>query len=95
MRLSIVASLVVTILTLCFYAGFSKAQTGSAPYAFVLASGFLCEPGADCVAVAASPDGDTYELSGAGTFEPQSNLVKAGGTFTHKGTDGHALEAGV
>ncbi len=83
------------ILFLC--AGSARAQTTSANYTFVVASGFLCDPGdsGSCPAVARSANGDSYEISGAGTFDPQNKSVKAAGTFNHKSTNGNVLETGV
>lgn len=78
-------------------AGSASAQTSSANYTFVVASGFLCDPGdsGSCPAVAKSANGDGYEISGAGTFDPQNKSVKAAGTFNHKSTNGDLLETGV
>ncbi len=82
------------ILFLCFGA---TAQTSSANYSFLVASGFLCDPGdsGSCLAVAKSANGDSYEISGAGTFDPKNKSVKAAGTFNHKSTNGNVLETGV
>ena len=83
------------ILFLC--AGSARAQISSANYTFVVASGFLCDPAdsGSCPAVAKSAKGDSYEISGAGTFDPQNKSVKAAGTFNHKSTNGNVLETGV
>jgi hypothetical protein len=83
------------ILFLC--AGSARPQISSANYAFVVASGFLCDPGdsGSCPAVVKSVNGDSYEISGAGTFDPQNKSVKAAGTFNHKATNGNVLETGV
>jgi hypothetical protein len=83
------------ILLMCV--GSAKAQTSSANYTFLLASGFLCDPSdsGSCPAVAKSANGDSYEISGAGTFEPKNKSVKAAGTFNHKATNGNVLETGV
>ena len=69
------------ILFLC--AGSARAQISSANYTFVVASGFLCDPGDSgrCPAVAKSATGDSYEITGAGTFDPQNKSVRAAGTF--------------
>jgi hypothetical protein len=82
---------------LLFFADFARAQTSSANYTFVVASGFLCDPdnSAGCPAIAKSANGDNYEVSGAGTFDPQNKSVKAAGTFAHKSTNGSVLETGV
>lgn len=83
------------ILFLC--AGSARAQISSAKYTFVVASGFLCDPGdsGSCPAVAKSANGDNYEISGAGTFDAPNKSVKAAGTFNHKSTNGNVLETGV
>jgi hypothetical protein len=83
------------ILFLCV--GSARAQISSANYTFVVASGFVCDPGdsGSCPAVAKSANGDSYEISGAGTFDPQNKSVKAAGTFNHKSTNGNLLETGV
>ena len=78
-------------------AGSAGAQNSSANYTFLVASGFLCNPGDSgiCPAVVKSANGDSYQMSGAGTFNAQSKSVKAAGTFTHKSSDGNVLETGV
>jgi hypothetical protein len=83
------------ILFLC--AGSVEAQNRSASYTFVVASGFLCDPGdsVSCPAVAKSANGDNYEIGGAGTFDSQSKAVQAAGTFSHKAPNGNVLEMGV
>ena len=81
-----------------FLAGDSaRAQNSSANYTFLVASGFLCDPGdsATCPAVVRSADGDSYEMSGAGTLNTQSKSVTAAGTYAHKSPTGTVLEAGV
>jgi hypothetical protein len=66
--------------------GPATAEAGPANYAFLVASGFPCDSGesAPCPAVVKSGQGDSYEMSGAGTFATQSKTVTAAGTFTHK-----------
>jgi hypothetical protein len=48
-----------------------------------------------CPAVVKSVDGDTYEMSGAGTLPMPGKSLTAAGPFTPKSTDGVMLEAGV
>ena len=72
----------------------SMAQNSSLEYSFLVASGFLCDSG-NCPAGAKSVNGDTYEITGAGTFNAQSKSVSAAGTFTHKIPNGTVVEAGV
>jgi hypothetical protein len=98
MRSKILAACVGTtsvILLLC--GGPARAQTGSADYSFVVASGFLCDAGGSgtCLAVAKSTNGDSYEISGAGTFDQKNKSVKAAGTFNHKSMNGNVVETGV
>ncbi len=72
----------------------ARAQNISVDYTFLVASGFLCDS-ATCPAVVRSANDDSYEMSGAGTFNTQSKSVAAAGTFAHKSSNGTVLEAGV
>lgn len=85
----------VLILFAC--AGLTRAQNSLANYTFILASGFLCDPGdsSACPATAKATQGDSYELSGAGMFGGQDKSVKAAGTFAHKSANGTVLESGA
>jgi hypothetical protein len=73
------------------------AQTSNSNYTLLVGAGFLCDSAdsSACPAVVKSAQGESYEMSGAGTLAPQSKSVTAAGTFTHKSTDGVALETGV
>jgi hypothetical protein len=73
------------------------AQNSAADYTFLVASGFLCDPGdsSTCPAVVKSENGDRYEISGAGTLNALSKSVTAAGTYSHKTSDGISLETGV
>ena len=84
-------------LVLVFGASPARAQSSSANYTFLVGAGFLCDSGdsSACPAVVKSANGDSYEMSGAGTLTTQSKSVTAAGTFTHKSTDGVVLETGV
>jgi hypothetical protein len=75
----------------------AMAQGGNGDYIFLVGTGFLCDLGdsSACPAVVKSAQGDSYELSGAGTLSTQSKSVTAAGTFTRKSRDGNALETGV
>ncbi len=88
---------VVPTLAMFLGAGTARAQSSSANYTFLVAAGFLCDPGdsATCPAVVRSAKGDSYEMSGAGTLNPQRNSVTVAGTFTHKSPNGNVLETGV
>jgi hypothetical protein len=91
------ALVAVPSLILFLRVGSVNAQNSSSNYTFVVASGFLCDPDdfGSCPAVAKSANGDSYEISGAGTFDPQNKSVKAAGTFNHKSVNGNVLETGV
>ena len=84
-------------LVLLLSAGSARAQLGPVNYTFVVASGFLCDPSdsGSCPAVAKSTNGDSYEISGVGTFDPQNKSVKAAGIFSHRAPNGNVLETGV
>jgi hypothetical protein len=73
------------------------AQNNGSSLLFVLASGFLCDSGeaSACSATAKSNQGDSYEMSGAGTLEVQRKSVNAVGTYTHRSPNGNVLETGV
>ena len=91
------ASVAAASVMLFLYAGSSRAQNSSSKYTFVLGSGFLCEADepTNCPVVAKSANGDSYEISGAGTFDPQNKSVRAAGTYNHKSTNGRVVETGV
>jgi hypothetical protein len=94
---AITAWVAVPSLILFLSARSARAQISSAKYTFVVSSGFLCDPGdsGSCPAVTKSANGDSYEISGAGTFDLQNKSVKAAGTFNHKSTNGNLIETGV
>jgi hypothetical protein len=75
----------------------AMAQNSSGDYFFLIASGFLCESSdySACPAAVKSANGDSYEMSGAGTLNTKTNSVTAAGTFTHKSASGDTLETGV
>jgi len=85
---------VAPILILLLGAAPLSAQNPAPEYTFVVASGFLCDSG-NCPAVARSERRDTYEFTGAGTFNPQTKAASAAGTFTHKIPNGTVVETGV
>ena len=88
---------VVPCLAICLLAFPAAAQGNNGNYIFLLASGMLCDPGdsSACPATAKATQGDSYEMSGAGTFDAQNKSVKAAGTFTHRSPNGNVLETGV
>lgn len=87
----------VPCLAILLFAFPAMAQRNSGEYMFLLASGSLCDPSdsSTCPATVKADQGDSYEMSGAGTFDVQDKSVKAAGTFTHKSPNGNALETGV
>jgi hypothetical protein len=93
----IVARVAVLSLAMLVGPGPARAQNNPSNYIFLLASGLVCDPGdsATCPAVVKSANDDSYEMSGAGTFDAQGKSVQAAGTFTHKSSDGTTLETGV
>ena len=93
----VIAWVVLPSLTIFLAVVPSIAQTGNSDYTFLVGSGFLCDSGdsSACPVVVKSANGQSYEMSGAGTLAPQRKLVTAAGTFTHKSTDGVVLETGV
>jgi hypothetical protein len=72
-------------------------QNNPSNYILQIAAGILCDGGdsSNCPAVVKSARGDSYEMSGAGTFEPQNKSVHASGTFVHKAPSGDVFDAGV
>lgn len=88
--LAFIMGLVAAACTLC-------AQEPPRNYTFLLASGFLCDPdhAEACPAVAKDANGNTFEMSGAGTFSPHDKSVTAAGIFTRKSPSGTVLETGV
>jgi hypothetical protein len=93
----IVRWVAVASFALLLWTGPAGAQNSSVNYTFLVASGFLCDPdeSATCPAAVKSANGDSFEMSGAGTFDAQSKSVEAAGTFTHKSANGTVLETGV
>ena len=89
-----VMQVVAPILALFLGAAPLSAQTRAPEYTFVVASGFLCDSG-NCPAVARSERRDTYEFTGAGTFNAQTKAVSAAGTFAHKIPNGTVVETGI
>jgi len=70
---------------------------GTANYNFLIASGFLCDPNdsAQCPAVTRAADGETIEISGAGTLDLAGKSVTAAGAFTEKTPTGEIVATGV
>ena len=73
------------------------AQEAPRNYAFLVASGFLCDPdhAEACPAVAKDASGNTFEMSGAGAYSPQDKSVTVAGTFARKSPSGKVLDTGI
>ena len=71
--------------------------TATANYNFLIASGFLCDPNdsTQCPAVARASDGETIEITGAGTLGLANKSVTAAGAFTQKTPTGEIVATGV
>ena len=97
LRNSVMAFAAVVVLTVSLSSIPARAQSGAASYVFLIGSGSLCDVGDSgaCPAVVKSEGGDTFEISGAGIFDPRQKTVMATGTFTHRSLDGNALETGI
>jgi hypothetical protein len=69
----------------------------TANYNFLIASAFLCDPSdsTTCPAVARAANGETIEISGAGTLGAAGKTVTAAGAFTVKTPTGEIATTGV
>lgn len=92
-----VTRLTLPCLAIFLFGSPTAAQGHNGSYVVLLASGFLCDPAdpSTCSATARTDQGDSYEVTGTGTFDPQLKSVNAVGTFTHKSPTGDPLETGV
>jgi len=88
---------VATIYAVLPGASSAIAQTKSASYLLLVGAGPVCDSydSSTCPAVVKSPNGDSYELNGVGTFSEQDKSVTAAGTFTRKSASGTTLSSGV
>ena len=96
-RISFLTSLIMLVLATAIPASPASPDTSSVDYSFLVGSGFVCDPddSSTCPAVAQARNGDTIEISGAGTMNPSSKTVVATGAFTHKTAKGEILETGI
>jgi len=94
---SVITSMALLSLLGALFPFTAAAQSNSKKYIFLLASGFVCDPGdsSACPVLVKSSQGDTYEISGAGAFDTGNRSVNAAGTYTHRSPNGKALETGV
>jgi hypothetical protein len=95
LRTLMLGCFIVTICTLFPGAGPTMAQGNSGNFVFLVGAGLVCDSrdSSTCPAVVKSANGDSYELSGAGTFSQKS--ITASGTFTRKSASGMTLGTGV
>jgi len=95
--LAFVITGVIAILNLVIGASPILADNDSANYNFLVGSGYLCDPNDSitCPAVARAANGDTIELSGAGTLSLASKSIAAGGAYTQKSSTGEIMATGV
>jgi hypothetical protein len=87
----------VLSIALMFCASPARSQNGRSEYTFLVGAGTVCAGGdaSKCPAVVKSQNGDSYKISGAGTFNMKDKSVVAAGTYTHESADGTAMETGV
>jgi hypothetical protein len=85
------------ILVTVMQASLTLADSSSANYNFLIASGFLCDPNdsTTCPAAAQAASGDSIELSGAGTLSLASRSITAAGAFTQKSSTGEVTATGI
>jgi hypothetical protein len=75
----------------------ARSQHSGGEYTFLVGAGNVCGGGdaSKCPAVVRSETGDSYQLSGAGTFNTKNKSVVAAGTYTHQSPGGTVTETGV
>ena len=71
------------------------ADSGSADFNYLVASGFLCGSPSACPAVARTASGDAIEITGEGTLSIHTKSISGGGAFTHKDPAGQVVATGV
>ena len=84
LRNSVIAFAAISVLTVLLSSIPARAQDGAASYAFLIGSGSLCDAGDSgaCPAVVKSEGGDTFEIGGAGLFNPrQKTVILGSGAF--------------
>lgn len=96
-RGSVLTLLIMLVLATAIRANSSSPDTSSVNYHFLVGTGYLCDPNdsSACPAVAQAANGDSIEVSGAGTFNPSSKTVAIMGAFTRKTARGEIEETGI
>lgn len=104
LRKCVIAAVVLTAaVRLCAFGQVQSTQKqaprrftlATARYNFLIASGFLCEDADGCPIVAQAGDGETIEISGAGTLNSADKSVTAAGAFTQRNSAGAIASTGV
>ncbi len=93
----VITAVVAMLVPIMMFGSPASPDGVSANYNFLVASGFLCDPNdmSTCPAVARAANGETIELSGAGTLNPSSKSITAAGAFTQKTSTGDIVETGI
>lgn len=75
----------------------ARSQNSSGDYTFLVGAGTICDGGdtTECPAVVKSGNGNSYQLSGAGTFNVRNKSVVAAGTYIHVSPNGTTMDSGV
>jgi hypothetical protein len=96
-RESILTLLIMLVLATAICASAASLDTSSADYNFLVGTGYVCDPNdsSACPSVAQTANGDSIEISGAGTLNPSSKAVAAMGAFTRKTAKGEIVETGI
>jgi len=91
-----VAAFVAVLVLLVASIGNAFADSGSATYDYLIGTGILCglDPTA-CPAIAMADNGDTIEITGAGTLSIHPKSATGGGAFVHKDAAGNVLGGGT
>ena len=96
-RGSFLRLLIMLVLATAIRASPAPPDASSANYNFLVGTGYVCDPNdsSACPAVAQTANGDSIEISGAGTLNPSSKAVAAMGAFTRKTAKGEIEETGI
>jgi hypothetical protein len=96
-RGSVLTLLIMLVLATAIRASATSPDKSSANYSFLVGTGYVCDPNdsSACPAVAQTANGDSIEISGAGTLNPSSKAVVATGAFTRKSRSGEIVETGI
>jgi len=95
--LTLLIMLALVVLVTAIRSSPASPDSSSANYNFLVGTGYVCDPNdsSACPAMAQAPNGDTIEITGAGTLNPSSKTVTAMGAFAHKTANGEIVETGI